>query len=88
MLDISGKEKLCRIKTLFENAKLELIFWKNNGLQLNFRLFNGPDPSCIGWVDTSDHTVGGILINLGSGTVFRLYGQLGVGWSRCAANSS
>jgi hypothetical protein len=32
--------------------------------------------------------VGGILINLGSGTVFRLYGQLGVGWSRCAANSS
>jgi hypothetical protein len=36
MLDISGKEKLCRIKTLFENAKLELIFWKNNGFTVEF----------------------------------------------------
>ncbi len=32
--------------------------------QLNFRLFTEPNPSSIGWVDASDHAIGGILATL------------------------
>jgi hypothetical protein len=46
---------------LFELARKELIFWKENIVQLNFRLFTEPTPSCVGWVDASDHAIGGIL---------------------------
>ncbi len=34
---------------------------------LNFRCFIKPVPSCIGWVDASDHAVGGIIATLVSG---------------------
>jgi hypothetical protein len=49
-------------KELFEKGKNELVFWKDNILSLNFRTFDDPDPSCIGWVDASDRAIGGILI--------------------------
>jgi hypothetical protein len=49
---------------LFGKGKNELVFWKENILHLNFRAFDDPDPSCIGWVDASYHAVGEILIKI------------------------
>jgi hypothetical protein len=51
---------------LFDKAKQELIFWKTEVTALNFRLFKEPTPSCVGWVDASDHAIGGVLAELNS----------------------
>ncbi|MFO0003323.1 MAG: hypothetical protein ACK559_19555, partial [bacterium] len=52
---------------LFDKAKNEIHFWKDNLRKLNFRRFLEPVPSCIGWVDASDYAVGGILVKLVTG---------------------
>jgi hypothetical protein len=53
---------------LYTKAKQEIEFWKDNILLLNFRNFTDPEPSCVGWVDASDHAIGGILVKLVPGS--------------------
>jgi hypothetical protein len=54
-------------------------------------MFKEPNLSCVGWKDASDHALGGIIVTIldnGDGQMpVSNDGRLGVGWSRCAANS-
>jgi hypothetical protein len=50
----------------YTRARQELIFWKTELTALNFRMFTEPTPSCVGWVDASDHAIGGVLAELNS----------------------
>jgi hypothetical protein len=52
---------------LFEKGKLELEFWDKSLKILNFRPFLEPDPNRMGWVDASDHAVGGFLACISEG---------------------
>ena len=49
---------------LFEKAFNELNFWKESLRLLNFRPFEIRAPSCCGWVDASNHAIGGVLVRL------------------------
>jgi len=52
---------------LFEKAKEELKFWQKNLEILNFRPFKENNPTCLGWVDASNHAIGGIMVTLKPG---------------------
>jgi RNase H-like domain found in reverse transcriptase len=49
---------------LLSKAKYELQYWLVNIDAKNFRLFEAQVPSCCGWVDASDHAIGGVLVRL------------------------
>jgi len=66
--DLPWDDKICSdFQGLFEKSKQELDFWKTEMKNLNFRTFKLPDPLCMGWVDASDHAIGGILVKLKPG---------------------
>ena len=66
--DYSWEAEICSdFPALFEKGKEELKYWLKNIQNLNFRPFLEPDPNCMGWVDASDHAVGGYLALISPG---------------------
>ena len=64
-LDCSwDKMIICNGTTLFDKAVIELKFWKNNIVDLNFRPFKSPPPTAVGWVDASDFAAGGLACKI------------------------
>jgi len=52
---------------LLEQAKFELLFWKDNLPGMNFRPFEEKATEWYAWVDASDVAVGGVLVELETG---------------------
>jgi len=49
---------------MFRQTRKEKIIWKENIIQSYFRMVKEPNLRGVGWMDASDHALGGIIVTL------------------------